>query len=759
MDSTSSIRPLPRQSGSRAAIERSQLREQYDRELDLIAAEFHARLPREKAQAVGAVYARYSSRDQHSIADQVRSLFEYALAQQIFIPREFVCFDAAIRGIKDRRPGLDQLRSILTARDVNVLLVFTTNRLFRKTYKALQFVEEQVVERGIRGIFVKSGVDTADKNRWRMMLQFHATMDEAVVGMYADNVRAAHEGLFANGLVCSTISFGYLGREVPGQKNKRQQPRRTLAIDPQAAPWVEQAFRWFGEDRLSIGEITRRFNDDPRIPRSPRSANGLWSQRSIHYLLENSRYRGWWTYGAAENIWQSQKDYARRVPREQPLKAAQFENLRIVSDALWYQAQRRLNEVDRSAVGRKPRSGDPGSRPRLIHGLFVCPTHDQILYVGGSYGQSLYCRSCQELPADKRPLYSLLPRALALKLTCRTLADLVRQDSQLVAAVIEACRRHAEDLQRPDPDRLQGLRSRTEALRRQIDFILSNSGETETDRQESAVRLRELRRQRADFEAEITTLQAALTQPAIVPSEAEVREDLAQLAAILTSAGIQETGAEGARVRQIIDLLTGGRIELVQCGETKAKRGWLQGRFRIRLLDGLVERLSGTAPREAQQEPLITIDYREPTPSEACADRVKELYDQGKLIKAIAAELDITRNRAAKALDSWYEQRGLAKPDGRTRRSTLDQKHLGPPLYMQLAEEAMRLYSAGHLLEEIATRLNCCRPTITRAIKHWHESHDLSAPDGRARREELDRRRPGSESDDSRHRDTSPSAA
>ncbi len=87
----------------------------------------------------------------------------------------------------------------------------------RKTYKALQFVEEQVVERGIRCLFVKSGVDSADASRWRMLLQIHAMTDEFVVGMYADNIRSAHEGLYEGGFVFGTISFGYRGREVPGR--------------------------------------------------------------------------------------------------------------------------------------------------------------------------------------------------------------------------------------------------------------------------------------------------------------------------------------------------------------------------------------------------------------------------------------------------------------------------------------------------------------------------------------------------------------
>src|SRR5262249_31344050 len=89
----------------------------------------------------------------------------------VFVPRDHICFDLAARGCKERRPGLQRLRQLLGSGGVQVLLVFTTNRLYRKTYKALQFVEEEVVERGIRCLFVKYGVDSADEKRWRPLLQ------------------------------------------------------------------------------------------------------------------------------------------------------------------------------------------------------------------------------------------------------------------------------------------------------------------------------------------------------------------------------------------------------------------------------------------------------------------------------------------------------------------------------------------------------------------------------------------------------------
>ena len=43
----------------------------------------------------------------------------------------------------------------------------------------------------------------------------------------------------------------------------------------------------------------------------------------------------------------------------------------------------------------------------------------------------------------------------------------------------------------------------------------------------------------------------------------------------------------------------------------------------------------------------------------------------------------------------------------------------------------MELHDAGHTFEEIAARLNCSRPTIAKAIGHWHRSQGLPEPAGR----------------------------
>ena len=523
-------------------------RAQVERELDDLAAHFHALLPRERAVVVGAIYARYSSDKQDSIADQVRALLEWAVTNRAFVPRDFIFYDTATRGAKVRRPGLDAARQVVEARRIGLFACFSTSRLFRKAYNALRFVEEQLVGRGIRAVFVKEGVDSADERGWKLLYQIHAMTDELVGGMNADNIRAAHEGQFLRGQVCTTLALGYRGRELPGELTNRGRPTRVVEIDPEAAKYVAQVFSWFVHDGLSILEVARRLNADPDAPKSPKGS-GPWTHTAVRILLANTRYRGLWAYGRTKATWQAEADYVRQVPRDEPLRQEQRDDLRIVDDATWWAAARKL-ELKHNGGGRKPRGGDPDTRPQLLRGLFVCPKHDQILYVGGAHGRMLYCRACQQTHKEQRPLFTMLNRALAHRLTCEALADRVRRDPALAADVIAHLRRAAAEAGDDAPGRLQKLEARRDAATAKITFFMKNLGESEADQRESAAQLAGLRRDRAGLEAELAALRAARDRTRDVPDDDQARALIGRIAEALQAASSQPGADDPAPARR-----------------------------------------------------------------------------------------------------------------------------------------------------------------------------------------------------------------
>lgn len=105
-------------------------RDETKAELEKLWDEYRSQISRTTAVQIGAIYARYSTRFQSSIVDQVRADLEFALKNQIWIPFENILFDLAISGRKANRAGLLELRKCLNDKSVQVLIVFTTNRFF-----------------------------------------------------------------------------------------------------------------------------------------------------------------------------------------------------------------------------------------------------------------------------------------------------------------------------------------------------------------------------------------------------------------------------------------------------------------------------------------------------------------------------------------------------------------------------------------------------------------------------------------------------
>ena len=75
-------------------------------------------------QTPGTILSRYSSKLQHSTADQVRECVEFAARHGIYVPPEFVCCDEAVSGRKAHREGLDRVKRVLGGKHARVLLVY-----------------------------------------------------------------------------------------------------------------------------------------------------------------------------------------------------------------------------------------------------------------------------------------------------------------------------------------------------------------------------------------------------------------------------------------------------------------------------------------------------------------------------------------------------------------------------------------------------------------------------------------------------------
>ena len=473
-------------------------------------------------------------------------------------------------------------------------------------------------------------------------------------------------------------------------------------------------------------------------------SNGeYWTFTGVRYVLTNECYRGLWSYGKGQNIWQSQEDYPKRVLRDKPLRQAVFESLRLVSDETWYQAQKLLAELPQGNAGRKPKDGKSEKRPRLLNGLFFCREHDRRLKVGGSHGTLMYCPECRNLPKEKRSLYTYFNRALALRLTCQTIADEIRKDQELVDDIVGVCQKAVADLQSSgSDDGLREARSRLANIERQIEFVFANPGESVTDRAESSLRLKALRGERAKLLADIARYVSLRDRATQVPGEEAVRRMVDDLERILLDVASGKEPESVGALRTLLELLTGGRIELVQMGERKAQRGWLRGHLSVGLRSTLIRQIGDGIQLPAEPVKEVLLDYRETKIAEDHIEKVHERYERGMLVTAIAIELGIERHQVSEAVRIWNDRHGLPAPvDGRRRRAHVPQKLLKTPDFIADSNSAKVLYDEGLLMEEIAEQMGKHRDTVFASIKYWFTSRGLEMPDGRARRKTLPRKR------------------
>ncbi|MDZ4818316.1 MAG: recombinase family protein [Planctomycetota bacterium] len=722
-------------------LTREEIEERTAHQVNELWAWYRLQLSPETALGTGTAYARFSTRQQESVVDQLRKCLEHAVQLKIYISREHVFYDLATSGRKTRRPGLMQLEAVLRAKKVKTLLLFSTSRLFRRTYMTLAFVDRAHTSWGIRCIFVASHVDTDDREQWQMLLTMHAMVDQFVISVHSHNVRAGHEGAFERRHVFGTISYGFFGEILVGEFTPKGKPRRLLKIDPQTAETVRRIYRLFVVEERGLKEIARILNADSsvQLPRLCRS--GIWTDDSVRRVLKNTRYRGLWQYGVTESRFLPEEDYVRQIPRLEPTRQAQIEELRIVDDSIWFAAAQLLAENDHANAGRKPADSNHAIRPKSLNGLLFCVEHERPLVVAGANGRMMICPVCQLLPAIERQLVSWLNRRNALDLVCRELARRILQDEELIKLVIDACKREAESNQQATCGDVTGLKTKRDKLQRAIDCAMTNVGEADEDKVATARFIRERRVEKAQVEAELSKLTAARKTKVEIPSSADVRRLLKDLAQLLTDAGQSEDASERAVLRRLIKELTGGQIIVSQQGERKRQHGWLRGTFQLRLLKTTVNRISDGAIVCNDEGVEVTIDFKRPLSIDAKAEIAWQMNQDHKRHAEIAEVLHCCGSYVTRLLKYYAEKYGLKWVDGRSLRLNFPPQTREPALFKRIVDSVMEMYNRDFLEGEIAQQLSVNRTTVKKSVDWYHTEHNLRPENGRTRAGRIKRER------------------
>lgn len=311
-----------------------------------------------------AIYARVSSESQAkegTIQSQLEVLREYSKANKHHVIVE--CLDDGYSGAELNRPGLDQLRDIISEGLIEAVLVLSPDRLSRKQAHQIILLEE-FKKHGVKVIFTSQ--PSGDSAEDQLMLNIQGAISEYERAKILDRTRRGTKHAVKNGQVLgSNPPYGY--RFVPKSKDHPA----TYGIDEQEAVTVKTIFNWFLKEKLTGTAIARRLEREG-VP--SRSQFNKWWPSSIYAILKNEAYTGTAYMYKTKSVEPSKHPKLERY--RQRRKSSKADRPKedwlavsvpaILTKATWQKAQARLKENSL----RSPRNNK--RQDYLLRGLVVC---------------------------------------------------------------------------------------------------------------------------------------------------------------------------------------------------------------------------------------------------------------------------------------------------------------------------------------------------------------------------------------------------
>ena len=238
-----------------------------------------------------AIYARVSSARQkkdQTIGSQTAALREHAAQNRLEVPEEWVFEDEGHSGATLIRPGLEALRDLAAQGCLDVVLVYSPDRLARKfAYQALLI--EEFARCGVRVEFVKNGA-RGDSAEDQLLVQFQGMFAEYEKAQLMERYRRgkAHRARTGSVNVLSGAPFGY--RYV----RKSDLAGAVYQIAEDEAALVAEMFRRYADEGASIADLARWLTGQGV---STRTGKHRWDRSVIWGMLRNPAYAGTAVFG------------------------------------------------------------------------------------------------------------------------------------------------------------------------------------------------------------------------------------------------------------------------------------------------------------------------------------------------------------------------------------------------------------------------------------------------------------------------------
>lgn len=588
------------------------------------------------------IYPRYSTDEQHksSIDDQVECCRRFLQAAGVTNPEIRVMKDEAISGEHVSRPGIDSAKACVEAREVDLVLVEDSSRLFRNLPACCGFVGAAVDE-GIRVICINDYIDTAEEdwlNRLHESQKHHSQSNEYT----SRRIKRKQEALFLAGFAVGLLRSGYTRLTSNGRP----------AEEAEEGPYVDVVNELW---RATIVEVYLRIarGDAPKtvaewltemgLPKISNSSKKRWSAQNVKALIRRTIYRGHERY--RETVSKKKHSVGRRKQeRNRPAQilTRDMPHIRIVDDWLWQAANDAISGRDQSrhTTGREnSQYGIPRDARGPLSKLFYCACCGSTMERPGPNGYrcsraSPRRRECWNRATAKPPIvHAAFATAVGERLDA-----FVNIAESTIAAIEAVC---GQSLSR-DEERTALLAQRSALLKARDNLKqVAEAGKHRAETVLEWVQEKEDQLCRLDANLErLDTEQAALQLPTRDALAARIEEVRRALAAM--------DRHSGRILRGIVQ-----RIEAYPCQQLGSDKVVLRARVRLNLLGLLpagVAVFLGTLPEDQLPEILrpkvLQIDLFDSSSGPKYWQQALELEAKGYGLTQIGKALGITKRAA-----------------------------------------------------------------------------------------------------------------
>lgn len=574
------------------------------------------------------IYTRYSSDMQSpkSCADQERDVRTALTRLGIDHRLAVVIHDEAESGTKTFRPEAQRLDEMAQKGEIGILAVDDQAR-FTRSDNAYNMITDLVFQGG-RFISTGEGIDTTQPG-WELRVKVMELHNSTTIRELGRRVRRGQRGRLLARLTAGDYPYGYESFIVHPEKvvtnGRGPKPEKDVRIKDVEANWVRQIFLWFiiGWSLTKIAEeLTRQ-----RVPRGRRHPTKPWTHQQVRGILSNPKYIGEWVWGKTLTLRNSKgKTKQIAVPTEDWVRVTR-EDLRIVDQPTWDQAQHRLAELldvyghKEGQAKRGPRVHHSAAYPSdMLQGLLYCSCGARMHQKQSNKRHYYLCPKAGDAPG-MCAMKTTVPRDKARDAVLKPVIAMLCEQPGWMEKAVSEMRLVLDQVAAQIPAQTDADRKRLADLEKQIETLVDNLSRVPVRSEAMFAKLATLEQDAAELRQQIAEAEDAKELPSLVPAADWLRDQLGDLQSVLEEGGVQAA----MLLRKLI-----GKITVTQVLPPGKQRGYPQLHFRIEAWQALksllpvkvVQSLLKQMPTVADGSEEICIDLGAPSKMDDWAPQI-----------------------------------------------------------------------------------------------------------------------------------------